>query len=168
MMLRTGNDSGNGARVTGRGELIPYPATEGSPEQSLGISRIPNSSFTLVEVMVSACILALGTVFIYQAFFTNLASFGYCLNSIELSNWMDEKLWEAHDSLRRYGSLGATETQGVLVKGNKRFNWNLAVEQIDEAEDSYALFSIDMEVFWNEGRQRAALSRNSYALVKKQ
>ena len=121
--------------------------------------------FTFIEVMVATCVLALGVTLLYQAFFLNLDSFSYCLNSLELIPWMDEKVWDAGDSIRRFGSSAQIETEGDIVKRNKHFKWNMAAAQIDEAYDKAALYNIELFINWKEGSRKVELSRNLYVSV---
>lgn len=123
--------------------------------------------FTLIEVMVTTTILALGVVLIYESFFISLDSFNYCSNYLNVAPWMDEKIWQAKDDLNRSGNLDEIETQGEFQNKGKNFTWNLSSSLIDKVQ-SLCLYEIDLSVFWKEGKRQIKLSRNTYALYKKE
>ena len=121
--------------------------------------------FTLIEVMVTTAILALGIVLIYESFFISLDSFELCSNYLNIAPWMDEKIWQAQDILNRSGNLDEVETQGEFQNKGKNFTWNLSSNLIDKDQ---GLYEIDLGVFWKEGKRQIRLSRNTYALSKKE
>lgn len=123
------------------------------------------AGFTLVEVLVTTTVLSVGIVFIYQAFFTLLDSFGYYSNYLRVCAFADEKLWQAQDALGRLGPDAGAGQGGRLDIQNKDFNWRLAVSPL-EAE---SLYRIDLAVSWRQGPRTRELSRSGYALyVKKE
>ena len=113
-------------------------------------------------------VLSLGAVLIYEAFFTCLDSFNYYSNYLNLAPLMDEKIWQAQDSLTHFDESANIDTGGEFALGNKNFKWDLAYSLIDETKDLYKLYKIDLSVSWQEGRRRARLLRNTYAIYQKE
>jgi prepilin-type N-terminal cleavage/methylation domain-containing protein len=120
-----------------------------------------NSAFTLVEVMVTVTVLALGTVLIYESFFKSLDAFNYYSRYLTVASIMNEKMWEADDSITRFGNLSAAEDSGSFISNNKSFRWNLSDSLIEQES---GLFRIDMALHWQEGKRGIWLSRATYAI----
>lgn len=129
--------------------------------------QIGNKAFTLVEIMVTTAVLSLGAVLIYEAFFILADSFNYYADYLHLASWMDEKIWDAQDSLFRFGSLADIQTEGNLVSRNKEFVWYLSYGLIDRSEDFY-LYSIDLILSGQERRKKSEFSRSAYATYHKE
>ena len=125
------------------------------------------AGFTLVEVMVSVSILALGSSLIYEAFFTNLDLCNYYEDYLSITPWINEKIWQAQNSLSRAVSPGPIETDGVFINGNRKFVWDLSYVALDEIKEDYKLYKIDLSVNWRVGKRPFALSRSAYALYEK-
>ncbi|MFH0838760.1 MAG: prepilin-type N-terminal cleavage/methylation domain-containing protein [Candidatus Omnitrophota bacterium] len=128
------------------------------------MSKVNKKAFTLVEVLATTAILSLGIVMIYEAFFATLNAFEYCSHYLKIACWMDEKLWQAQNSLRHSGDLAGVETAGKLTIAHKDFNWNLSFGSVDQEQ---GLYKLDLDISWQEGLRKARISRSSYVLHKK-
>jgi prepilin-type N-terminal cleavage/methylation domain-containing protein len=126
--------------------------------------RIGTRGFTLLEVMITAAVLSLGVVFIYEAFFISLNTYNYCTNYLGVANWMNEKIWQAQDSLTHLGTW-AYDREGTLVYNNRDFKWNLTYSPVQETQD---LYKIDLLISWQEGSSKKSLTRSAYALYYKE
>ncbi|MCM8782370.1 MAG: prepilin-type N-terminal cleavage/methylation domain-containing protein [Candidatus Omnitrophica bacterium] len=125
------------------------------------ILKTGNRGFTLMEVMTATCVLSLGTVLIYESFFIALDSFNYCSDYLNVASWMDEKLWDAQDTLSRQGLSSQIETKGGVANRNKIFRWNLLYNLIGEN-----LYQIDLTLSWKEGTREVKLVRSTYAMYE--
>ena len=123
--------------------------------------------FTLIEVMIATSVLALGIVFIYEAFFTSLDLYNYYEDYLNISPWLNEKMWEAKDTLSRVTSPEPLEKSGSLIKGNRQFSWDLSYALLDKIEKERKLYRVDLTVYWQVGKKSFSLSRNTYALYAK-
>ena len=126
--------------------------------------RIGSKSFTLIEVMVTTAVLSLGIVLIFEAFFISLNAFDYCNNYLHVAPQMDEKIWEAENGITCFGTLTGTETRGEFASGANNLKWFLSYDVIDKEQ---ALYKIDLEVSWVQGKRKIVLSRNAYAMFEK-
>jgi prepilin-type N-terminal cleavage/methylation domain-containing protein len=127
--------------------------------------RIGNRGFTLIEVMIATVILAVGILFIYEAFFISIDLYNYCSDYMKVSYFPDEKIWQAQDSLARSGNPGDIEKEGELVVNNKSFFWYLAIDAIDEPA---GLYKINMSLYWRSGKRNINLARTAYAIYDKE
>ena len=129
------------------------------------MSRTGTKGFTLVEVMITAAVLSLGAMLLYQAFFTSLNIFEYCADYLSLSAAIDEKVWEAQDEIVRRGSSASIETAGEFVNRARVFPWSVNVAAIDEKN---GLYRIDFVLSWRSNARENTLTRIAYATRKKQ
>ncbi len=127
--------------------------------------RTGNRGFTLIEIMVATAVLSLGTVFIYEAFFSSLDAFNYCSNYLNVASWMDEKVWQAQEALGRFGPQAKIQTAGMFTSNNKDFKWSLSNRLIDKKE---GLYRIDLALSWQEGSRKRKLTRAAYALYEEE
>jgi prepilin-type N-terminal cleavage/methylation domain-containing protein len=126
------------------------------------MSKTGNRGFTFLEVMVAAAVLALGTVLIYEAFFTSLNSYNYYVDYLNVASWADDKIWQAEFKLLQ-GISPASQEAGEFRENNKIFNWNLNYGLLDEQT---GLYSIDLFLSWKTGKRELALSRNTYCILQ--
>ena len=129
--------------------------------ETIPAHRRSKAAFTLVEVMVATVVLALGTVFISESLFISLDAYNYYARYLSVLAWADEKVWEAQDSLTRFGSAATIPTTGKFSEKNKNFTWYLAYTPV-EADGS--LYRLDFELSWQEGFRKARLQRSTYAI----
>lgn len=130
------------------------------------MSRIGiKQGFTLIEVMVATVILAVGTMYLSHSFFITLDSYNYCARYLRVLPWADEKVWEAQESLRRFGPAAVITNAGSFTERGKDFSWYLAYAP---AGPDDSLYKIDFEVSWQEGNRKARIQRSTYARYEKQ
>ncbi|MBU1125287.1 MAG: prepilin-type N-terminal cleavage/methylation domain-containing protein [Candidatus Omnitrophica bacterium] len=115
--------------------------------------------FTLVEVMIAAAVIALGTVLIYGAFFTTLDSFNYYSHYLQISPRLGEKLWEAQDHIRQFGPAAFLQREGEESVGGKQYSWALEFQPVLGND----LFQVDLRATWKEGARMVKLRRTMYA-----
>jgi prepilin-type N-terminal cleavage/methylation domain-containing protein len=125
-----------------------------------GNKKNSKRAFTLIEVMVAVAVLSFGLVMIYQAFFVVLDTFNYGADSLEVSPWINEKIWQAQDSIIHKGSLADNSTEGEFILDNRKFTWALKGSAISEISD---LTALNLEVSWKAGKRTVQVSRNGYA-----
>ena len=127
------------------------------------MSRIGNKKrgFTLIEAMVATLILVVGVVFIYEALFISLDAFNYCVDYLELSGWTDEQLWLAHDKIMRLGSSAAVNASGELYLGNKKFDWSISSDLLNE---DTGLYKVDVGLFWRQNKSNRKILRSTYSI----
>jgi len=123
-----------------------------------------SSGFTLIEVMVTTAVLSLSLVLIYQAFFISLDSFSYCADYLDVVSWADEKLWQAQNSLTHNGTLDPTAAHGEFINKNKKFEWVLSNELLDETG---RLYQLNLDLLWRQGKRNIKFSRTAYAIYEK-
>jgi prepilin-type N-terminal cleavage/methylation domain-containing protein len=122
--------------------------------------------FTFVEIMMASSVLALGAVFLYQAFFVSVDAFQQCDNYLYALTFADDKIWESQDTLRRNAALGNMNSQDFFPGSNRYFNWQVSSSVIKEVKDRYKLFRIELAVDWQQGRRQSSLTRTAYLMYR--
>lgn len=117
--------------------------------------------FTLLEVMVATAVLSMGILLVYESFFSVLRSFDYCTGYFASSDFFHERLWEAADSIRREGRVGAAAGGAVSIAG-RNYDWQLSQESLGDT-----LYGVTCVLNWKSGRRNVSISRTSYALYEK-
>ena len=131
---------------------------------SQGANRKPGQSrkgFTLLEVMIATAVLALGATLIYRSYFVALDSFNYYSTFLKVTPWMDEKIWEAQDGIRRQGGVSAGS--GQLKIDNKNIDWEMSFHSLG----ADTLFEVNLKLSWEQGSRKVKLSRSAYAIYAK-
>ena len=118
-------------------------------------------AFSLIEQMVAVAILSSGIVLIYGALLTSLNVFKYSSNRLNVSSWMNEKIWETQNELICSGALIMGEHTGSFVSKTKNFDWKMSVNLIGRAQESY-LCRLALTVFWKEPQRDVSLSQVAY------
>lgn len=117
--------------------------------------------FTLLEVMITTAVLALGATLIYQSFFIAADAFNYYSTLLKITPWMDEKIWQAQNDLKHLGMSAAATAGGRLEMNNKNISWGLDITSLNQTESFY---QVDLVVFWPQGARQVKLSRSAYAM----
>jgi len=115
--------------------------------------------------MVATVILSLGTVFIFGSFFISLDTYRYCTHYFNVMPWLDNKIWEAQDSLSFLGPKALLATSGRFTQKNTDYTWNVGYNLDDSAgkSDKIKLYKIDLALSWQEGMRQVRLKRSAYA-----
>ena len=123
--------------------------------------RIGSKGLSLVEMMVAIAVLSFGIVMLYEAFFTCLGAFSYSQSRLDVRHWMDEKIWDVQNELICSGALTMDEHAGSFMERNKKFAWQMTINLIDEAKDTY-LYKLYLDVRWKEAQKNISLSQVAY------
>jgi prepilin-type N-terminal cleavage/methylation domain-containing protein len=124
--------------------------------------KLNKNGFTLLEVMVAAAVLSLGTVLIFESLLSISTVYDYCSSSIASSAFAHEKLWEAEDSVRRGGTL-PPDSSGEFFRGGKRFDWALLLE--GAGEDT--VYKVTVRLKWSSGKRNNEVEQSGYVSYEK-
>jgi hypothetical protein len=114
--------------------------------------------------MITTAVLALGATLIYQSFFIALDSYSYYAILLKTTPWMDEKIWETQNDLRRLGQAAATSDGGQLNIDGRDINWGLTCNSVGQEE---GLYQVNLVLSWLQGSRQVKLSRSAYAIYAK-
>ena len=121
-----------------------------------------SKGFTLIEAMAATAVLGLGLALIFQGLFTSLDAYGYYADYLSVLPRADQKLYEAQEMINRLGPQASLDTAGEWVnRRDKRFKWGLSSSLLDKEG---GLYKLNLRVSWNEGKRKASLQREAYAL----
>mgnify|MGYP001499145923 FL=1 len=122
-----------------------------------------DKGFTLIEVLVTTAVLAFGIVSVFQALFMIMGAFGYISHYLAVIPSVDEKVWQAQDTVMRLGPRAGLAPQGVFDIGAKQYDWTLSARLSDEAS---GLYRIDMVTQWRDGRRSHQLVRSAHVIYE--
>lgn len=106
----------------------------------------PSSGFTLVEALLSVIIIAVGTIFILQAFGQELTAAGISRDNIEAVVFLKEKMTEIEGEILRAGNPVNFPREGRFSgSGEKDFSWTLSFVP---SELNEGLAQIYLSCFW--------------------
>lgn len=119
--------------------------------------------FTLVEIMLTAVVLALGTLLLHQSYLRLADLYGRYISGVRLEGWVAEQLWDAREAIA-YSPSGAEPlaSSGAVTLGHKTFRWTREARLLS----GRGLYSVRMRVNWEEGNRPAQLVRETYVFQK--
>ena len=112
-------------------------------------SKTGTRGFTLIEVMVTVSILALGTILIQQGLLRSAALLNHYSNILVAERWEHEKFWELREGFFYTQSIGAADanSQGSFAELNRDFRWRATVEPVGKT------YRMNLEMEWLEGNK---------------
>ena len=123
-------------------------------------NRRPVSGFSLIEVMVTVCVLSIGTVMILQSNIMSLNVFGRYLNRIEILLWADEKMAETKETMVKEDIPDVGTLGGNFETDRRTYDWTMEVKDANVKD----LYTMHLDVSWMEDSQPIHLYRDSYFL----
>jgi type II secretion system protein I len=117
------------------------------------------SGFTLIEVMVTVSVLSFGLVMLFHSFFISMDSVQYASDRLNAQIWLEEKLWEESDMLKRTKMAAQTEESGLFKLQGRDFSWKKSVQLLDAG-----LYALTVELSWKEAGRERMLSYATYLL----
>jgi len=135
----------------------------------MSIPKNYRAGFTLVEVMVTAVVLAFGFLAVYNAFFISLQGLNYSSDYLRVFPLLDEVFWQAQNSLSLQGKLENSFSRGEFKAGKRIVSWNVSYNLEDEIHDASSLsrlYKVNLLVSFNAAGKQARLSRTGYALYQ--
>jgi hypothetical protein len=113
--------------------------------------------------MVSAGILAFGIILIFEALFISLDAFNYYSHYLKISQWIEEKVWEAGNELAVAGPKANIAAQGALDIDGKAFEWSVSYSPVDAV---MGLYRLSCSISWPESKRQVRLSRDTYVFYQ--
>lgn len=113
--------------------------------------------FTLVEVLISAVILAVGLVVIFEAFLSSLDIVNLVDNRLNAQWFLNEKMQQLQSNLdRQSGMFIPMKQSGAVEIANKEFDWQLDMELVDVYQE---LYKVTAKMNWAEGSKQRMIKR---------
>ena len=135
-------------------------------KERMNILKRNSAGFTLIEVMITAVVLAFGVLAVYNAFFLSLNGLNYYSDYLRVFPLLDEVFWQARNAISRQGKLENSASRGEFRTGNRNVFWNIAYALEDEVNAASSLYKVDLKVSFNAARGQVNLSRTGYALYE--
>ena len=121
------------------------------------------SGFTLIEIMMTSVIMALGTLLLHDSFLKFAELYGRYTDGIRVESWVNDQLWQAREAIvYAPGEAGNVSGSGTVVIGSRSFDWTRQGKLLS----GRGFYSIQMNVSWLEGNRPTSTSREIYAFRK--
>ncbi|HNX81804.1 MAG TPA: prepilin-type N-terminal cleavage/methylation domain-containing protein [Candidatus Omnitrophota bacterium] len=121
--------------------------------------------FTLIEVMATTVLLAVGSIAIHEALFTSLTAFSYYADYIDIGPWAHEKMWEVTTALSLLPDP-QINTSGTFMSRGRRFDWDVSYSLIEELKKTARFYQVDLVVRWKSGFRTVSLQRSAYVVYR--
>ncbi len=112
--------------------------------------------------MVTASILALGTLMIQEGMLRSARVLGHYASVLRVERFAGEKLWEARNGLFYSEEQSTGNAGGSFNESGRDYTWSLSMRPVENAKD---LYQVDIGVQWSEGNRASAFSRTLYAVA---
>src|SRR3989338_2685449 len=100
-------------------------------------SKTGNKGFSLIEVMVAAALLSLGTVMIREGFLRSAELEGRLSHTMAAERWMHEKAWQTREALLYLKTAVPGNESGQFRSANKTYDWQLETQA--PGQETYSL-----------------------------
>ena len=121
-----------------------------------------NRGFTLIEIMISIAILAVGLIFILQGLTQCLSIMRISQDNLEASLLAEDKMADTEIAIKQDKEKFFKDTSGELQSGNIEFKWQVQLTPDMEYEDLYKVITT---VGWKEGKRNGASIFSTYLMI---
>lgn len=106
--------------------------------------------FTLIELMVTVCILSIGLVIVMRSLLTVAGALDTSQNKIKAVQFMDEKLSRIQQTALEEAGINYGTEQGETLLGSRKATWNLEIIPLEDEELEGYLNKVILTVSWKE------------------
>ena len=119
--------------------------------------------FTLIEVILSIVILAVGIISVQRVFIGSLSALSVIENWDQAEALMEGKIWEIERGVKEgKGALPPLQSGGVLLGKIRTYQYNLNVRGMDPESN---FMEAKISVFWEISGMRHSINRVFYLMV---
>ena len=119
--------------------------------------------FTLIEVILSIMILALGIVSVQRVFLRSLSFLTVIENYGQAERLLEEKIWDLGNEVRSQGSKFRKEhDSGSLLGSDRVFQYDMNLHEIGPDGN---LMEVDAVVSWDRRGMNRSIKRTFYLMV---
>lgn len=127
-----------------------------------GMTR-SRAGFTLIEVMLAVCVLALGTVMVQQGFLRCAGLFREASHRLAAESWINSKLAETREKVV-YAEMPDLEAEsGVFIWSGRSFDWRVSIDSEPAGKD---LYRMTVSAQWLQSGRPASISKESYVTLR--
>ena len=107
--------------------------------------------------MVAVAILSLGTVLLFQSFFTCEDASRHAFNLLNARLWIDGKIALEKESLLSTKAIVQPQESGDFTFNSRLYAWQKSIQPIDAG-----LYSLTLSLSWKEAGRQRSLSGATY------
>lgn len=120
------------------------------------------AGFTLVELMVSVSILAIGIVLIVRSFITIIAALDSTQNRIYAFNFLSTKMSEMEELSLKSELEIPSDDQGEVTIVNRKATWNFGIDAAGDDELKDKLSEAKLIISYKDGNKNASEVLSEY------
>ncbi len=118
------------------------------------------TGFTLIEIMVSVVVLAIGIIAIFEAFLMSLDITGFFNSRLNAQSFIHEKFFQIQELLDLpQGAFAPSSDSGTVTIASKQFNWQMNLVLTDVQQE---LYTVNIVMSWQEGNKSQRIQRATF------
>ncbi|HPW77348.1 MAG: hypothetical protein BWY44_01240 [Candidatus Omnitrophica bacterium ADurb.Bin292] len=130
---------------------------------SIRVCGLGKKGFTLVEVVLSIVVLAVGLVFVQRTLLRSFTALNVIKHWSQAEQILDEKIWDVKRRVREQGSTIQRESLNETFLGNERvYRGNMDIHWMDPQG---RLIKVDAQIAWGRAGMSHSIKRTIYFLV---
>lgn len=94
-------------------------------------------AFSLLEIMVAVAVLSVGLIPVSRSLLGSLHVSRVYAERWDVQPWIEEKLWDIEEELKRNRSITMGETTGYFRVDGRKYEWAVDVILVDSKQDVY-------------------------------
>lgn len=119
--------------------------------------------FTLIEVILSIVILAVGIVSVQRVFIGSLSAVSVIENWSQAERLLEEKIWDIGRQVREQGKrFQKREDSGLLLGSDRTYQYDMSIREIDPAAH---LMEAKALISWGKQGVGRSIKRTFYLMV---
>lgn len=118
------------------------------------------AGLTLIELLVAASILSIGTLFVHQGLLSAASVLNHSSNVLAAERFATEAFWKLRMDLFYAEEPGELNNSGSFVENAREYRWTLSPQMVGGAKDCYGM---ELKLEWNEGNRPVLYTKTVYA-----
>lgn len=118
--------------------------------------------FSLIEVMVTLCLLSLGIVMIHQSLLSSLNTITFLSNRLNAGFELGNRLWEIEESLKSAKDIAQLPKSVRSLSNGLDFDCTFDAKELDASKK---LYQIQATLSWLEQGRNKRLVRSAYWIL---
>jgi hypothetical protein len=117
----------------------------------------------MIELMAAAVVLAVGTLLLQGGLLRSAHLYGRYSDTLKVNLWADEKLWQAREDILYTDPPDTGSGNGSFTIDGKDYAWSLDTRALQ----GQGIYSVNLNIQWDEGGTPYQLKREMYATLPK-
>lgn len=120
--------------------------------------------FTLIEVMLAVCVLALGVVMVQQGLLRSADLVARASTRLKARFLLEEKLWQTRETLVFADAPESADDGGSGGDAMSSYQWDVGSSATGDTED---LYSVKGKIIWKESGRDVEFENETFVTLRK-